>query len=95
PALPLAARRLVQPLRSFECTLADGAFALFDDGMPLDAERRLPTAVALARIAERLVERREDPQSAAEDVVAEAVKRYRKRHTDDFFALVARRHARS
>ncbi|MGZ3407716.1 MAG: hypothetical protein ACXVAN_14800, partial [Polyangia bacterium] len=57
PALPLSARRLVQPLRSFECTLTDGAFALFDDGMPLDAERRLPTPVALARIADRLVER--------------------------------------
>jgi hypothetical protein len=92
PELPLSARRLAQPLRAFECSLSNGAFALFDDGMPLAAERRLATRVALERIADRLVRRHEDPQSAAEDVVAEAVKRYRKRHSDDLFALVARRH---
>jgi stage II sporulation SpoE-like protein len=91
-ALLLSARRLAAPLRPFRCSLADGTFALFDDGMPPDAERRLAPAVALAWIAERLVQRREDPQSAAEDVVAEAVKRYRKRHSDDFFAFVVRRH---
>ncbi len=93
--LSLGARRLSAPLRPFQCSLADGAFALFDDGLPPDAERRLPPAVALAHIADRLVRRHHDPQSAAEEVVAEAVKRYRKRHSDDFFALVARRRARA
>jgi hypothetical protein len=92
-ALPLAARRLAQPLRPFQCALTDGAFAMFDDGLPHDAARRLRPAVALAHIADRLVRRHEDPQSAVEDVVAEAIKRYRKRHSDDFFALVVRRHA--
>jgi hypothetical protein len=91
--LPIPARRLAAPLRAFECSLADGAFALFDDGMAPDAERRLDRTDALARMADRLARRREDPQTAAEDLVAEAVKRYRKRHSDDFFAFVARRHA--
>lgn len=89
----VAARRLAGPLRPFHCSLADGALVLFDDGMPPDAARRLPLDGALARIADRLVRRREDPQAVADDVVAEAVKRYRKRHTDDFFALVATRSA--
>lgn len=93
--LPLSARRLAGPLRSFECTLADGALALFDDGMPADAARRLPREAALQRIADRLVRRGDDPQATAEDAVAQAVKRYRKRHTDDFFALVVRRRARA
>jgi hypothetical protein len=84
-------RRLSAPLQPFQCSLADGAFALFDDGMPPDAERRLDRTGALERIADRLVRRKEDPQTAAEDVVAEAVKRYRKRHSDDFFAFIARR----
>jgi len=86
-------RRLAAPLRPFQCSLADGVFALFDDGMAPDAERRLDRTDALSRIAERLRRRHEDPQTAAEDVVAEAVKRYRKRHSDDLFAFVARRHA--
>lgn len=88
--LAASARRLTAPLCPFECTLAGGAFALFDDGMPPDAARRLDRTAALERIADRLTRRHEDPQRAAEDVVAEAVKRYRKRHSDDFFALVAR-----
>jgi len=92
---PLAApaRRLAAPLRPFECSLADGTLALFDDGMAPDAERRLDRTDALVRVAERLARRHEDPQTAAEDIVAEAVKRYRKRHSDDFFAFIARRHA--
>jgi hypothetical protein len=91
---PLATppRRLAAPLRPFECSLADGAFALFDDGMAPDAARRLDRTDALARMAERLARRHEDPQTAAEDIVSEAVKRYRKRHSDDFFAFIARRH---
>jgi stage II sporulation SpoE-like protein len=88
----VTARRLAGPLRPFSCSLADGVFALFDDGMAPDAERRLDRTTALERLAERLVRKKEDPQSAAEDVVAEAVKRYKKRHTDDLFAFVARRH---
>jgi len=93
-ALPSTARRLAAPLRPFECSLAGGAFALFDDGMAPDAPRRLDRTAALARIADRLTRRHQDPQSAAEDAVAEAVKRYRQRHTDDFFAFVARGAAR-
>jgi stage II sporulation SpoE-like protein len=93
--LAVTARRLAGPLRPFECSLADGALVLFDDGMPLDAARRLTIEHALERIADRLVRRREDPQSAADDVVAEAVKRYRKKHSDDFFALVTRSAAKS
>ena len=89
--IAVAARRLAGPLRPFACSLADGAFALFDDGMAPDAARRLDRTDALERLADRLVRKREDPQSAAEDVVAEAVKRYKKRHSDDFFALVIRR----
>lgn len=88
--LPVDARRLAAPLQPFACSLADGAFALFDDGMPADAARRLDRTDALARVADRLTRRHADPQSAAEDIVAEAVKRYRKRHSDDFFAFVAR-----
>jgi hypothetical protein len=86
-----SARRLAGTLRPFSATLADGAFALFDDGMAPDAARRLDRTTALVRLADRLGRKREDPQSAAEDVVAEAVKRYKKRHSDDFFAFVARR----
>jgi len=94
-AIACDARRLAAPLQPFRCTLADGVFALFDDGMAPDAARRLDRTAALARIAERLTRGREDPQTAAEDVVAEAVKRYKKRHSDDFFALVARASAPS
>ncbi|HXU71466.1 MAG TPA: hypothetical protein VN947_19170 [Polyangia bacterium] len=89
--LAVGARRLAGTLRPFRCSLADGAFALFDDGMAPDAARRLDRTDALGRIADHLVRRRHDPQRAAEDVVAEAVKRYKKRHSDDLFAFVARR----
>jgi len=88
--LPVDARRLAAPLQPFACSLADGAFALFDDGMAPDAARRLDRTDALTRVADRLARRHEDPQTAAEDIVAEAVKRYRKRHSDDFFAFIAR-----
>ena len=54
------------------------------------ASRRLDRTTRSTRVADRLARRREDPQTAAEDVVAEAVKRYRKRHSDDFFAFIAR-----
>src|SRR5207247_7918136 len=86
---PLAAppRRLAAPLRPFSAALAEGAFALFDDGMPATASRRLSPQAALAHMAERLWLRSDDVQSVAEDAVAVAVKRYRKRHSDDFFAL--------
>ncbi|HEX6835899.1 MAG TPA: SpoIIE family protein phosphatase [Polyangia bacterium] len=94
-AVTSTARRLAAPLQPFHCSLADGTFALFDDGMAPAADRRLDRTAALARIADRLTRRHEDPQTAAEDIVAEAVKRYRKRHSDDFFALVARASARS
>lgn len=87
--LEVAARRLAGPLRPFAGSLADGALVVFDDGMPPAAPRRFALDQALERIAERLTHKREDPQTAADDVVAEAVKRWRKRHTDDFFALVA------
>lgn len=95
PGEPLAmsSPRLAAPLRPFCCTLHDGALALFDDGLPAEAPRRLDPARALERIADALVRRRHDAQSAAEEVVADAVKRYRKRHSDDFFVLVARRRA--
>ena len=93
-AVTSTARRLAAPLQPFQCSLADGAFALFDDGMAPGAERRLDRTAALARIADRLTRRHADPQSAAEEIVAEAVKRYRKRHSDDFFAFVARASAR-
>ena len=89
--IAVAARRLAGALRPFSCSLADGTFALFDDGMAPDATRRLDRTSALGRIAEHLVGRHQDPQRAAEDVVAEAVKRYKRRHSDDFFAFVARR----
>ncbi len=89
--LAVSARRLAGTLRPFSATLADGAFALFDDGMAPAAARRLDRTAALERLAERLARKKADPQSAAEDVVAEAVKRYKKRHSDDFFAFVARR----
>jgi hypothetical protein len=88
-------QRLAAPLRAFECALADGTFALFDDGMAPEAARRFDRTAALERIADHLTRRRQDPQTAAEDVVAEAVKRYRKRHSDDFFALVARGSSRA
>ena len=91
PIATPSARRLAGTLRPFAAALADGAFALFDDGMAPDAVRRLDRTAALERLAERLARRREDPQSAAEDVVAEAVRRYKKRHSDDFFAFIARR----
>jgi len=92
--LPIAARRLAAPPRPFACSLADGAFAVFDDGLPAAAARRFAPAEALARIAEHLVRRGDSAPAAAAAVVAEAVKRTRKRHRDDFFALVARRRAR-
>ena len=93
PPLPLSAHRLALALRPFQCGLSDGAFAVFDDGLPHDADRRLPPAVALERVADRLVRGGQDPQSTAEEVVAEAVKRYRNRHSDDFFVLVVRARA--
>jgi hypothetical protein len=92
--LPLDARRLIAPLRAFECSLSDGALALFEDGLPADAARRLPLDASFLRLADRLARRGADAQSAVDDLVADAVKRYRKRHSDDFFALVARRRAR-
>lgn len=91
--LPLTARRLASPLRPFRCTLADGALALFDDGLPAHAPRPIAPERVLAHLADRLVRHKDDAQTAAEDAVADAVKRWRKRHTDDFFALVARRRA--
>lgn len=88
--LSIATPRVPAPLRRFECDLADGAFALFDDGMSPAADRRFDPTDALRRIADRLAHRRQTPQAAADDVVAEAVRRYRKRHSDDFFAFIAR-----
>jgi hypothetical protein len=89
-ALPVDVRRLAAPLRPFECSLREGTFALFDDGMAPSATRRLAPDAALHRLAE-LLRKSADAQTAAEDLVAEAVKRYRKKHTDDFFVFVARR----
>jgi hypothetical protein len=86
--LTLRARRLPAPLTPFTASLAEGAFAIFDDGMPADAPRRLAPADVLAHMADRLRRKRQDAQSVAEEAVAEAVGAYRKRHTDDFFALV-------
>jgi hypothetical protein len=85
-----SAQRLAAPLRPFSCRIDEGVFVIFDDGLPASEPRRFDLRAALARIADRLIERRLDAQSAAEDVVAEAVKRYHKRHSDDFFALVVR-----
>jgi hypothetical protein len=92
--LPLRARRLSAPLRPFTAALDDGALALFDDGMPAGAARRWSYAAALAFIAERLGRGDADAQAIADAVVAEAIKRYRQRHSDDFFALVITRGAR-
>jgi hypothetical protein len=88
--LPQSSRRLVAPLRSFECALADGALALFEDGVAASPDRRFSQTAALALIADRLVGRGQDAQAAAEAVVAEAVKRYKKHQRDDLFALVVR-----
>jgi stage II sporulation SpoE-like protein len=89
-ALPSASRRLAAPLCPFECSLAAGALALFDDGLPPTAARPVAPDRVLAELAERL-HRGADAQSAADAAVADVVKRYRKKHSDDFFALVARR----
>jgi hypothetical protein len=93
--LPLQARRLNAPLRPFAFSLADGALAIFDDGMPAHAPRRLTIDDVLARMADRLRRRHHDAQSVAEEAVAEAVQRYRQRHSDDFFALVVTRSTRA
>jgi hypothetical protein len=91
--IAVESRRLTAPLRSFAHTLRPGdAFALFDDGLSPEAPRRWPTDTALARLADHL-RQGEDAESATDVTVAEAVKRYRKKHTEDFFALVARRRA--
>jgi hypothetical protein len=90
-ALSLPTRRLRAPLRPFTFALADGAFALFDDGRPAGAARRWSPADALAHMAERWARTPHELAPIAEAAVVEAVKRYRKRHSDDFFALIAAR----
>jgi hypothetical protein len=80
--------RLAPPARPFDARLDGRALVLFDDGLPAAAARRLTRAEVLARAVELA---RRDPQSVADDLVALAVGRYHKQHSDDFFALVVRR----
>ncbi|MDB4966192.1 MAG: hypothetical protein JWN44_1881 [Myxococcales bacterium] len=83
-------RRLTAPLRPFECSLRDGTLVVFDDGMPEGAaERRFGWDAAVGRVAVML-RKGGDAQGAADAVVGEAVRRYRRRQTDDFFAFVVR-----
>ena len=84
--LAIESPRLAKPLRPFAADVGEGGFALFDDGMAPDATRRFLPDEALAHIATQLGKK--DAQSLAEDVVARAVKRYRKKHSDDFLAIV-------
>jgi hypothetical protein len=74
-------KRLVAPLRQFAAPLS-GTLAIFEDGLPPGAPRRHSPPEALAQLA-RGVE--------PERVVAQAVKRWRGKHTDDFFALTVER----
>jgi hypothetical protein len=83
--LPVSARRLVGQLRQFAASLDGRALILFDDGMPESAPRRLALGDALARMAAAVAAR--GPQAAADEAIAAAVKQYRKKHSDDFFAL--------
>ncbi|HUS68177.1 MAG TPA: SpoIIE family protein phosphatase [Kofleriaceae bacterium] len=84
--LEVASRRLAAPLRPFATRLDGAALALYDDGLPAAAPRRLPIAAALEHLAAGVEQT--DPQALAEALVAEAVKRYKKKQTDDLFALV-------
>ena len=86
PPLAIESPRLAKPLRAFSVDVGEGGFALFDDGLAPDAPRRFLPDEALTRIATQLGKK--DAQSLAEEVVARAVKRYRKRHSDDFLAIV-------
>jgi hypothetical protein len=95
PALEVHAERLEGPLRPFAASAGDRPILIFDDGMPEDAPRRYAPSEALERMARFAGEKghEKDAQAIADDAVAHAVKRWHKKHTDDFFALAITRSA--
>jgi Stage II sporulation protein E (SpoIIE) len=86
--IDVGAQRLAAPLRPFSIERA-GAIAIFDDGMPPGAPRRYTPDEALARVAVAAGAARRTAQDVADDAVDHAVKQWRKKQSDDFFAFLA------